>query len=47
MISRNNYLKCILKCIFILNRSRMREHDVQLCYIEIILPGCISKPINT
>uniref|UniRef100_A0A7N9DAY5 Uncharacterized protein n=1 Tax=Macaca fascicularis TaxID=9541 RepID=A0A7N9DAY5_MACFA len=40
------YLSCLLLCVVFKQCSRVHVHNVQVCYICILVPCCCAAPIN-
>uniref|UniRef100_A0A7N9IF97 Uncharacterized protein n=1 Tax=Macaca fascicularis TaxID=9541 RepID=A0A7N9IF97_MACFA len=47
ILSKNNSIFCTTLCFLQLNGSRVHVHNVQVCYICILVPCCCAAPINS
>uniref|UniRef100_A0A7N9D4G1 Uncharacterized protein n=1 Tax=Macaca fascicularis TaxID=9541 RepID=A0A7N9D4G1_MACFA len=45
LLTNENFL-CITYCSTHKNTSRVHVHNVQVCYICILVPCCCAAPIN-
>uniref|UniRef100_A0A7N9IER0 Uncharacterized protein n=1 Tax=Macaca fascicularis TaxID=9541 RepID=A0A7N9IER0_MACFA len=43
----NNYLQCLEECLATKSSCRVHVHNVQVCYICILVPCCCTAPINS
>uniref|UniRef100_A0A7N9CV08 Uncharacterized protein n=1 Tax=Macaca fascicularis TaxID=9541 RepID=A0A7N9CV08_MACFA len=46
-ISPTGYLNCMPLCLIQKNRCRVHVHNVQVCYICILVPCWCAAPINS
>uniref|UniRef100_A0A7N9CPC3 Uncharacterized protein n=1 Tax=Macaca fascicularis TaxID=9541 RepID=A0A7N9CPC3_MACFA len=47
LLSPKNYLRCLHKCYLSYKGCRVHVHNVQVCYICILVPCCCAAPINS
>uniref|UniRef100_A0A7N9CJB8 Uncharacterized protein n=1 Tax=Macaca fascicularis TaxID=9541 RepID=A0A7N9CJB8_MACFA len=45
--TRQNYIQCLIVCQIQKNICRVHVHNVQICYISILVPCCCAAPINS
>uniref|UniRef100_A0A7N9CHX5 Uncharacterized protein n=1 Tax=Macaca fascicularis TaxID=9541 RepID=A0A7N9CHX5_MACFA len=47
LLSIQTYFQCPGLCLYRKNNSRVHVHNVQVCYICILVPCCCAAPINS
>uniref|UniRef100_A0A7N9D5A3 Uncharacterized protein n=1 Tax=Macaca fascicularis TaxID=9541 RepID=A0A7N9D5A3_MACFA len=47
ILSGQNFEQCTWLCICIKNICRVHVHNVQVCYICILVPCCCAAPIDS